>query len=133
MIYSLIKEVFDNNADVSVGNCFNTNKPITIYEQVNFNKPWLRNGDNVWLHPKCFLLKLAKQIRLQDLMLNNKIVKRCTDFTMMYAILIHAKNPVFIKDLIYLYDPANIKQDKKINTKYIKKRLRNKIMLKTKA
>lgn len=66
-------------------------------------------------------------------MLNNKFVKRCTDFTMMYAILIHAKNPVFIKDLIYLYDPANIKQDKKINTKYIKKRLRNKIMLKTKA
>ena len=130
---SKIKDAFDNNADVSVGNCFNTNKPTTNYEQVNFNKPWLRNGDNVWLHPKCFLLKLAKQIRLQDLMLNNKIVKRCTDFTMMYAILIHAKNPVFIKDLIYLYDPANIKQDKKINTKYIKKRLRNKIMLKTKA
>ena len=29
-----------------------------------------------------------------------------TDFAIMYAILRNASHPVFIKDLIYLYDPA---------------------------
>ncbi|MBQ5492906.1 MAG: glycosyltransferase, partial [Mycoplasmataceae bacterium] len=125
---SKIKQKFDEGADVSVGNCFNTLKPTRIYQNVNFNAPWLRNGDNVWLHPKCFLLKLAKKIKIEDLKINNKFVQRCTDFAMMYPILLNAKNPVFIKDIIYLYDPANIKQDKKYNRELIKKALKNKIL-----
>ncbi|MBO6072969.1 hypothetical protein J6P59_05110 [bacterium] len=34
-----IKQKFDEGADVSVGNCFNTLKPTRIYQNVNFNEP----------------------------------------------------------------------------------------------
>lgn len=103
----IIKKHFDEGADVSVGNCFNVLKPTRIYDHVDFIKPWLRAGDNIWLHPKCFLLKLAKQIKQSDLMNNqHHYYEYDTDFAIMYAILRNASHPVFIKDLIYLYDPA---------------------------
>ncbi|MBO6073018.1 hypothetical protein J6P59_05370 [bacterium] len=36
---STIKDQFDLGADVSVGNCFNTKKPLQIYDHVDFNQP----------------------------------------------------------------------------------------------
>ena len=106
-----IKNQFDLGADVSVGNCFNVKKPLRIYDHVNFNQPWLRNGDNIWLHPKCFLLKLAKQITLEDLTnQDHQFYEDDTDFAIMYSILRNAIHPVFIKKLLYLYDPK-IKDD----------------------
>ena len=121
---AIIKKHFNEGADVSVGNCFNVLKPTRIYDHVDFNQPWLREGDNIWLHPKCFLLKLARQIKQSDLMNDNhQYYEYDTDFAIMYAILRNASHPVFIKDSIYLYHPA-IKGEKAVQlTNKIKKEL----------
>lgn len=103
----IINKEFENGADVTVGNCFNVNKPLTYYNISNFNNIWERNGDNIWLHPKAFKRYLCNWIQDDDLKINNKYVTKCTDFAIMLPIICNAQKPVFINQILYYYEPSS--------------------------
>jgi uncharacterized protein (TIGR00725 family) len=102
---SIIKSRFVGDVDVTVGGCFRADKPLRRYEVVGFKRSWERNGDNIWLHPKCFRRYMCNWIQ-EDLKLDGKYVDIATDYAMMLPIVEHATNPVAINNLIYYFDPS---------------------------
>ncbi len=100
---SLIKKNFDQGADVTVGNCLRLDKPLQIYGLVAFKDSWKRNGDNIWLHPKCFRRYLCEFIQ-DGLLKDGKYVDVSTDYAMMLPIVQNAHSPCFIEKQIYLFD-----------------------------
>ena len=108
---SIIKEQLDKGHDVSVGNCFRLDKPLKNYDLVSFKESWKRNGDNIWLHPKCFRRYLCEYI--QDFLYkDDKYIDVATDYAMMLPIVEHAYSPCFIKEQIYLFDTSSENKNK---------------------
>lgn len=109
---SIIQTAFDNGADVTVGNCFRVDKPLTEYQVTDFYQSWRRGGDNIWLHPKCFRKYLCHYIQdnLKDEQGNYMTV--ATDYAMMLPIIEHAKSPVFIDEKLYYFEPSMANQHK---------------------
>lgn len=108
---SIVKEKFDSGNDVTVGNCFRLDKPLKKYEVVSFKNSWKRNGDNIWLHPKCFRRYLCEFIQ-DNLIKDSQYIEVATDYAMMLPIIEHAHSPAFIEEQIYLFDPSNESQNK---------------------
>ncbi len=100
---SIIKEKFDSGNDVTIGNCFRLDKPLKKYDLVSFKNSWERNGDNIWLRPKCFRRYLCEFIQ-DNLMKDSQYIDIRTDYAMMLPIIEHAYSPAFIKEQIYLFD-----------------------------
>ena len=107
----IIKEEFDKGHDVTVGNCFRLDKPLKKYDLVAFKHSWKRNGDNIWLHPKCFRRYLCGFIQ-DSLIKDNEYIDVGTDYAMMLPIVEHSYSPSFIKEQIYLFDASNESQNK---------------------
>ena len=109
--FNIIKEKFDDGHDVSVGNCFRLDKPLKKYNVVSFKKSWKRNGDNIWLHPKCFRRYLCEYI--QDwLFKDGKYIEVATDYAMVLPICEYAYSPTFIEEEIYLFDVSSESKNK---------------------
>ena len=108
---SIIKEEFDKGHDVTVGNCFRLDKPLKNYDLVSFKNSWERNGDNIWLHPKCFRRYLCEFIQ-DNLLKDGQYIEVGTDYAMMLPIVEHAYSPKFIKEQKYLFDVSNESQNK---------------------
>ncbi len=100
-----IKKEFDCGADVTVGSCLRLDKPLKRYHVESFKECWKRNGDNIWLHPKCFKRYLCNWIQ-DGLIRDGKFIGVSTDYAIMLPIVEHAENPRQIKNLIYLFDPS---------------------------
>lgn len=103
---SVIKDKFDKGADVTVGNCFRVDKPLKKYKVTEFKNSWERDGDNIWLHPKCFKRYLCEFIQ-DNLKKDGNYIEVCTDYAMMLPIIQNAKNPIFIERPIYLFDTSD--------------------------
>ena len=108
-----IKSYFDKGYDVTIGNLFRADKPYKKYSIVDFKKSWLRDGDNIWLHPKCFRRLLCNYIGdfLKDE--NGKYIESMTDYAMMLPIFEYAKKPHLIKKYLYYFEPSNANINKK--------------------
>ena len=100
-----IKKEFDSGADVTVGNCFRTDKPLKKYKVESFKESWLRDGDNIWLHPKCFRRYLGNYIQ-DNLFMDGHFIDVCTDYAIMLPIVEHAQHPKFIEKQIYYFEPS---------------------------
>lgn len=100
---SIIKEKFDNGSDVTVGNCLRLDKPLKKYNLVSFKESWKRDGDNIWLHPKCFRRYLCEYIQ-DGLLRDGKYIEVANDYATMLPIVENAYNPTFIEKQIYLFD-----------------------------
>lgn len=132
-IERIIKE-FNNGADITVGNCVRYDKPLKHYKIVSFDKPWMRDGDNLWLHPKCFKRYLFDYIDVDnDLKLDEKYIEVNTDFAFMLPMLDKAKKSVFIDEILYYFEPSvdNMQKQGKYNAEY-KARVKAKLLLKEK-
>lgn len=118
-----IKHYFDEGHDVTIGSLFRTDKPFKKYFLVDFKKSWLRDGDNIWLHPKCFRRILCNYIGdfLKDK--NGEYIESMTDYAIMLPILEFAKKPKLIEKLLYYFEPsnANIKKTDEYTENKIKK------------
>ncbi|HHT7686755.1 TIGR00725 family protein [Pasteurella multocida] len=101
----IIQKQFDAGADVTVGNCFRVDKPLKHYQVEAFEQSWKRNGDNIWLHPKCFRNYLCQYIQ-NNLQIDGKYIEVATDYAIMLPIIQHAQNPIFIKEQIYYFDTS---------------------------
>ena len=107
-----IKSYFDEGYDVTIGNLFRTDKPFKKYSIVDFKKSWERDGDNIWLHPKCFRRILFNYIGdfLKDE--NGNYIESMPDYAMMLPIFEFAKKPKFIKKCLYYFEPSNANVNK---------------------
>ena len=107
-----IKSYFDKGYDVTIGNLFRTDKPFKKYSVVDFKKSWERDGDNIWLHPKCFRRILFNYIGdfLKDE--NGNYIESMPDYAMMLPIFEFAKKPKFIKKCLYYFEPSNANVNK---------------------
>lgn len=100
----LIQEKFDSGADVTVGNCFRTDKPLNTYRVESFEKVWERNGDNIWLHPKCFRRYLCNYIQDNIKQNDNTYFSSSCDYAIMLPIIENSHYPMFIEEKIYYFD-----------------------------
>jgi glycosyltransferase involved in cell wall biosynthesis len=107
-----ILEEYHQGADVTIGNLIRREKPVKEYQLIDFRWPWDRKGDNIWLHPKTFRKYLFDKAipYLKDE--NGNYYQVNTDFAMMLPILYHAKQPRFIDDILYYFEPSNQNQNK---------------------
>jgi len=121
---------FNNGADITCGNCLRSDKPLKEYKIYSFEKTWERNGDNVWLHPKCFRRKLFNYIDIEnDLKINDKFVNVNTDFAFILPMIEHSAKSIFISDTLYYFEPSADNQ--KSNEKYKKEnkeKIRDKLL-----
>ena len=108
-----IKKYFDEGYDVTIGGVFRTDKPFKKYSLVNFKKSWLRDGDNIWLHPKCFRRLLFNYIGdfLKDK--DGNYIESMPDYAIMLPILEFAKKPKLIDKYLYYFDPSIANINKK--------------------
>ena len=104
---NFISKRFDEGADVTVGNCLRLDKPLKKYSVIAFKDSWKRNGDNIWLHPKCFRRYLCEFIQ-DNLKENGEYIECATDYAIMLPIVQHASHPEFIDRQIYLFDISNV-------------------------
>ena len=102
----IIVNEFHKGADVTCGNCLRYDKPLNHYTIQSFKNIWDRNGDNIWLHPKCFRRRLFDYVTEEDLKINDKYIEVNTDFAFMTPIICNAQNPVFIDKLLYYFEPS---------------------------
>lgn len=129
-----IVQEFNNGADITVGNCVRYDKPLKHYKIVSFDKPWLRDGDNLWLHPKCFKRYLFDYIDIEnDLKLYGKYIDVNTDFAFMLPMLDKAQKKVFIDETLYYFEPSidNMQKQGKYDAEY-KVQVKEKLLLKEK-
>lgn len=129
----IVKE-FDNGADITCGNCIRYDKPLKHYKITSFDKAWLRNGDNLWLHPKCFKRYLFDCIDIEnDLKIDGKFVDVNTDFAFMLPMIDNAKKKVFIDEILYYFEPSidNMRKQGKYDAAY-KLQVKEKLLLKEK-
>ena len=111
---SIIKNEFDNGADLTCGNCIRYDKPLKKYIIQSFKNIELREGDNIWLHPKCFKRYLFDYV--SDELLKNQNGEYFdvnTDLSFMVPMVKKAKKPVFIDKIIYYFEPSLNNQRKK--------------------
>ncbi len=98
---------FASGAEITCGNCVRYDKPLKRYKVYSFDKVWERDGDNIWLHPKCFRRYLFDCIEIEsDLKLDGEFVKVNTDFAIMLPMLANANRKSFIEDEIYYFEPS---------------------------
>jgi len=123
---------FNDGADITCGNCLRHDKPLKDYKIYSFDKSWERNGDNVWLHPKCFRRKLFDFIDIEeDLKIDGQFVNVSTDFAFMLPMIEHSAKCVFIKDTLYYFDPSmNNKKSCGKYKKENKEKIRNELLQK---
>ena len=114
----IIVNEFNNGADVTCGNCIRYDKPLKMYRIQSFDNVWERDGDNIWLHPKCFRRSLFDMIDIEkDLKVNGEYLDVNTDFAFMLPMIRNAKKKVFIEDILYYFEPSmeNINGQNKYN------------------
>jgi hypothetical protein len=108
----MIKSYFDMGYDVTIGNVFRNDKPFKNHSLANFKKSWIRDGDNICLHPKCFRRILCNYIGdfLKDK--NNQYIESMTDYAIMLPIIEYAKKPKLIEKLLYYFEPSNVNRNR---------------------
>lgn len=116
----IILDKFSAGADVTVGNCFRKDKPLKKYKVASFDKLYERNGDNTWLHPKCFKRKLFLEIDQNDLKIDGDYMNVNQDFAIMLPIIEKSQKNVFIEDVLYYFEPSenNLRSTDNYEKKY---------------
>ena len=120
----IIVKKFSEGAEITCGNCIRWDKPLKHYRIKSFEKVWERDGDNIWLHPKCFKRYLFDCIDIEnDLMIDGKYVDVNTDFAFMLPMIQNSGRSIFIEEVLYYFEPSlkNIERKGKYSQSYKKK------------
>lgn len=102
----IITEKFDEGFEIVVGGCFRKDKPLKKYSVASFDRVYNRNGDNIWLHPKCFKKYLYSKLNLDDLKINGEFVRVNEDFAMMLPMVEISKKNMCMEEVLYYFEPS---------------------------
>ena len=119
---SIINDKFKSGADITCGNCIKYTNPVKKWMVTGFDHIWNRDGDNIWLHPKCFKRSLFLSVPYEDMCdENGRIIDTCTDYAFMVPMIQKAKRPEFINSILYYFEPslANITHQDKYDSKKV--------------
>ena len=100
-----VAEAYANGADMTVGSMLRTDKPEIRYK-VDFDNPRRNRGGNVWSHLRTFKKYLFDAIKPEDMQIGGQWIETANDWAFMLPITEMAANPVFIEQLLYLYEPS---------------------------
>ena len=95
---------YDQGADLTVGSMLRTDK-IADYP-AEFANPRLCRGGNVWQHLRSFRKHLFDALPDDILRLDGEYIKIATDWAFMVPMVELAKNPVWIREKLYLHEPG---------------------------
>lgn len=95
---------YDAGADATVGSMLRTDKHREY--TVDFDSPRTRRGGNVWQHLRTFRKHLFDSIPESELRIDDHFVEFATDWAFMLPIIERARQPVWIKEPLYLYEPS---------------------------
>ena len=113
-VLGILGEVYAKGADATVGSMLRMDKPHARYE-ISFDNPRKNRGGNVWSHLRTFRKYLFDAIREDDLRLDGQWIRRATDWAFMLPIAEMANHPVFLRELLYLYEPSEKKSLKEVD------------------
>ena len=103
----VIVSKFEHGADLTCGNCVRYDKPLKKYSVKSFERVWERNGDNIWVHPKCFRRWLFDATDIDtDLKIDGEYVTVDEDFAVMLPMISKARKCEFICDTLYYFEPS---------------------------
>ncbi|MBL3561465.1 glycosyltransferase [Rhodovulum sulfidophilum] len=91
-------------ADLTVGSMLRTDK--AAFYPVQFHDLQAARGGNVWQHLRSFRKALFDAVPDEFLKLDGEYVDLATDWAFMPPIAMLARNPVWIRDLLYLHEPG---------------------------
>jgi broad specificity phosphatase PhoE len=93
-------------ADVTVGTMLRTDKDAKY--PVNFEDPRSTRGGNVWQHLRSFRKRLFDAIPDHELRVDGRYADIAVDWAFMIPIVEAARNPVWIREPLYLYEPSGL-------------------------
>lgn len=103
----IIVNRFAEGAEYTCGNCIRYDKPTKKYTVQSFERVWEREGDNIWLHPKCFRRRLFDCIDVdRDLKIDGVFPDVCTDYAFVLPMIENSKKNVFIEEVLYYFEPS---------------------------
>jgi len=117
---SKVAEHHRAGADLTVGSMVRTDKKIRY--PVNFSDPRANRGGNVWQHLRTFRKSLFDRIEPRDLKIDNEWVDLANDWAYMLPMVEMAKNPVWIRDALYLHEPSTCRPPEEKLARYLKTR-----------
>ena len=104
-----LAEEYDRGADVTVGSMLRTDKAADY--PVCFDRPRERRGGNVWQHLRSFRKRLFDAIPDEALRLDGDYVDLASDWAFMLPIVEKARNPAYVREPLYLYEPSGTGKD----------------------
>ena len=103
-----VQAEYENGADTTVGSMLRLDKEATYTP--NFDSPrWW--DSNVWQHLRTFRKRLFDAIDIDDLKIDGEWIDVATDWAFMVPIVEMASSPRWIAESLYLYEPAEPKND----------------------
>ena len=103
-VLSRLATEYREGADVTVGSMLRTDKAVSY--PVSFDNPRRHRGGNVWQHLRSFRKRLFDAIPDEDLRLDGEYIDIANDWAYMLPIVEMAKQPVHIKEPLYLHEPS---------------------------
>jgi broad specificity phosphatase PhoE len=97
---------YNQGADVTVGSMLRTDKHVEY--PVTFENPRQHRGGNVWQHLRTFRKRLFDAIPDHELRLDGRYVDMAVDWAFMPPIVEMAKQPAWIREPLYLYEPSGL-------------------------
>jgi hypothetical protein len=102
-------------ADLLVGSMLRTDK--AAFYPVQFHDLLAARGGNVWQHLRCFRKALFDAVPDEFLKLDGEYVDLATDWAFMPPIAMLARNPVWIRDVLYLHEPGGARTPERKSTR----------------
>ena len=124
----IILEKYKKGHDVTFGNCLRVDKPTKFY-QYEVKDVKSLHYTNYWVHPKSHLKILFNEVLFDDFTFKGNTYEVNSDIIMMKKIIEKSKNPIFIKEKLYLFEPSieNLKETNEYNQE-LKEDIKNSIV-----
>ena len=107
-VLEVVRAEYEDGADVTVGSMIRLDKEASY--PPNFERPrWW--DSNVWQHLRTFRKRLFDAIDVDDLKIDGEWIDLATDWAFMVPIIEMASNPRHIAEPLYLYEPAEAKDE----------------------
>ena len=102
-----VRTEYDDGADLTVGSMLRLDKEAAYPADFSEPRSW---NSNVWQHLRTFRKYLFDSIDVEDLRLDGEWIDIASDWAFMVPMVEMANNPRYIKEFLYVYEPAKEKR-----------------------
>ena len=107
-VLEVVRAEYEDGADVTVGSMLRLDKEASYPPNFERARWW---DSNVWQHIRTFRKRLFDAINVEDLKIDGEWIDLATDWVFMVPIIEMASNPRHIAEPLYLYEPAEPKDE----------------------